>query len=306
MPDHAISAHGAASLGENWDCYRYFLAVARNGSLSGAAKALRESQPTVGRKIRDLESRLGSKLFERGAAGIRLTPAGQRTIDHVELIEAELRAIADQVGGVDDSLEGKVVVTAPEGFGLAVLAPQVSSFADIHPGIDLELLLDTSKLRIVNREADVAVRIGDPVHASLVGRRVGAARFAFFASPRYLEREGVPARPAELVQHRLVDAAGALRDVAQAAHLRSIAFSARRVLTTDSVVAQLRATETGAGIAMLPRYLARDNAQLVEILPDSEGPSVDVWVLTHNDLKDVARVRAVMDFMVSVAGRALS
>ncbi|MEL6265143.1 MAG: LysR family transcriptional regulator [Pseudomonadota bacterium] len=303
MGENGMRPLGFAHLAQNWDSYRYFLTVARCGSLTAAARLLGESQPTVGRKVRDLETALETLLLERTAGGMELTAAGERILEHVERIELETRWIGDKMRGDDSRPEGSVVVTSPEGFGLTTLVPHLDRFHARYPEIDLELRLCTSKLKLTQREADIAVRIGDPLHHSLVGRRLGVVRFAFAASEGYLARRGTPGTLDDLAGHDLIDATQA--HLLQAAFLRQCVPDARRVIRTDSLTAQMRAAECGLGVALLPCYLVRTSPRLRRILPDALTPVSDVWVLTRPDLRDLARVRVVAEFLTAIVRQAL-
>ncbi len=303
MPD-GVSTRSAIC--ENWDTFRYFLTVARCGSISAAAKILNESHPTIGRKIKDLEACLATQLLDRNSGGVSLTPSGKKVFAHVERIEHETKVVRHTLLGLDDKLEGRVVVAAPEGFGTAFLLPRLGILRERFPAIDVDLLLGSTKLNLVNRDADIAVRVGDPVHPSLVGRRIGEATFALYARKDYLARRGQPHSIADLIEHDIIDGAKELRGLAQSLRLRTIAGDARRAFRSDSVVAQLEAAKNGLGIAALPRYLAIEQNDLQEVLPGALDVQEDLWVLTHRDLKEVARIRAVTDFLVGCAKQALS
>lgn len=290
----------------NWDSFRYFLAVARTGSITAAARTLSESQPTVGRKIKELETALGARLVERGAAGVCLSDCGRRVLGHVESMEHATRTIGRMILGSDDQLAGRVVIAVPEGFGVAVVAPQLCTMRERYPDIDVELLIGTSKVNLVNRDADIAVRIGDPLHPSLIGRKLGEAAFSLFAHPKYIDARGAPATPAELDDHDIVDMAHDLQSLVQSVRLRKLAPNARRVLRFNSVAAQAQAVREGFGIGALPRYLATNDNDLVEVLPGEFDASQDLWILRHEELRDVARIDALTGFLTGIARQALS
>lgn len=289
----------------NWDTFRYFLAVVRASSISGAAKILSESQPTVGRKIRDLETQLSARLFERGVSGVSLTPSGLRILDNIRRIEQETLALQERVLGHDNKLDGRIGFTAPTGFGTTVLAPHLHEFRDLYPDIDVDLLLGTSKLNILDRVADIAIRVGDPKQTSLVGRKVGAVEFRLYAGANYLRRRDTPQTLADLSGHDVVDSSGDLAHTVQAVAFRLAAPKARRVFCSDDMIAQAGALRGGFGIGALPRYMVGAEQDLVEVLPGHFQCSEDLWVLTHPDLKDIARIRAAFDFALDVAKRAL-
>lgn len=303
FPDR--EADVANDVAANWDVYRYFLAVAQSGSISAAAKILGDSQPTVGRKIRELERVLGTRLLERTTSGVVPTSSGAGILSLVERIAEATMAIRDHVQELDARIAGKITVTAPEGLGVAILAPRFADFCRHHPELDLELLLGASKLKIVNGEADIAVRVGDPVNPSLTGRRVGEVQFGLFASPAYREIHGLPANLDLLADHPLIDGLTDLGQTTQSAFLRQFCPNARRILRTNNISAQMAAAQASLGIVMLPKYLVGDSDGLIEVLGHVEKPSDDVWILTRNNTKHQAPLRAVMDFLIQTAQTAL-
>lgn len=295
-----------ANPAKNWDSFRYFLAVARAGSISGAAKLLNESQPTVGRKIREMEKCFSAQLVERGSSGICLTESGLKVLNHVENIERETKSISESILGLDECLHGKVVVAVPEGFGFAVLVPKLADFRKQYPDIDIELLLGAPKVNLVNHDADIALRIGDPVHPSLVGRKIGDVAFSLYAHASYVETHGVPQSCCELDNHLLIDSASDLLVVVQSARLAAMAPNARRVVRTNSVSAQVRAVCGGIGIGALPRYVGAIDPSLIEILPGELNSSQDLWILMHRDMAKIARIKAVNTFLIGVSKQALA
>lgn len=290
----------------NWDSFRYFLAVARTGSITAAARTLSESQPTVGRKIKELEAELGARLVERGNAGVCLSDCGRKVLSHVESMERETRSIGRMILGSDDRLEGRVVIAVPEGFGVAVVAPRLGELRRLYPDIDVELLIGNSKVNLVNRDADIAVRIGDPLHPSLIGRKLGEAEFSLYAHPAYVETRGIPLSADELDEHDIVDMANSLKSLVQSTRLRELAPTARRVLCFNSVAAQAQAIRDGFGIGALPRYLAEGDENLVEILPGHFKTSQELWILRHEEMRDVARIDALATFLAGITKKALA
>lgn len=291
---------------QNWDAFRYFLAVARCGSVSRAARHLNESQPTVSRRVRDLEAALSTQLLERHRGGIALTGSGQAVLDHVIRMDREARAMRDSISGRDQRPEGKVVVSVPEAFGHTVFLPQLDGFRTRYPDIEVEALICTRKVNLVDREADLALRLGDPVHGSLVGKKVGLARMSLFAHKRYLAHRSTPRSAADLAEHDIVDGANDLGATIQSKRLQIVASEARRVLRTDSIMAQLSAVRLGTGIGALPRYAAATDPGLVEIIPDEFFVEEDIWVLMNKELKNISRFRVFADFLSSIARNALA
>ncbi|WP_282605713.1 LysR family transcriptional regulator [Pelagibius sp. Alg239-R121] len=288
----------------NWDMLRIFLAVSRSQSISKAAKNLAESQPTISRRIRELEDCLAARLIARGKDGVKLTEEGRVLLEYVEKIESETFLLTDAVNGADARYEGDVILTAPSSLGLNLIAPNLAGFSASYPSITLDLILNSSKLNLMDREADVSVRIGTPSQQSLVGRRLGSVKFFLYASESYLERFGRPESLEDLQAHRFVDLSGELETSCQSQILANIAPAARRVIKTNCMSTQFQAVSDGMGIGMLPdyqvNYQVRTGSPIVQLLPEIVTAKEQVWVLFHPDLKAVARARAVIDFIIDV------
>lgn len=282
----------------DWDDYRFFLAVAQAGSLSAAARRLRVSQPTVGRRLADLERRLGAKLVVRGVDGYSLTEAGARIRGLVEQMEREAASIERRVTGEDARPEGRVVLATTEGLASCWLAPRLGRFRDRFPGIDLGLLVGIRTVDLLRREADIALRMGNPGSDELIGQRAGRIACGLFAAPGYLATRGEPHGLDELHRYTIIESTCEIANLRQAARLRELARGAAVALSCNSVVAQIAAAEAGLGLLALPCYMARRVPGLRQVLADAFAVEVELWLLTHRDLRRTARVRAMLDFLV--------
>ncbi len=176
----------------DWDDLRFFLAIARTGSLTAAARELRVTQSTVGRRLASLESSLGARLLHRTPEGYVLTLAGEAILGQAERVEAEALSVERAVGGRDAQLEGIVRVAAVETLASHVLAPCFCALQSRSPEIVIELLADVRQLSLAMREADVAVRLSRFEQHDLIARRIGGLAYGLYASPAYLERHGEP------------------------------------------------------------------------------------------------------------------
>src|SRR5882724_10881688 len=176
----------------DWDDLRHFLAIARHGSLSAAARALKVTQSTMSRRLEAMEQRIGARLLNKTPAGYMLTPAGEAILGNVERIENEALAVERTITGKDVRLEGVVRITAVETFAVLVLMPIFAAFRQLYPGIAIELVVDTRSLSLSKREADIALRMARPTQHDLVARKVGEMAAGIYASPLYLERRGAP------------------------------------------------------------------------------------------------------------------
>ena len=187
----------------NWDDVRIFLAVARHGQILGAARALGLNHATVARRLTALETSLGSKLFSRRTNGSDLSEEGERFLVHAERMESAMLA-ANEAVGADSRIDGTVRVGAPDGFGVAFLAPRLAELLERHPGLRVELVPVPRAFSLSRREADIAVTLERPREGRLVARKLTDYRLGLYAAPDYLARQGTPRTREDLAGHRLV------------------------------------------------------------------------------------------------------
>ena len=286
----------------DWDLYRTFAAVAREGSFTGAARALQSTQPTVGRQIEALEGLLGTTLFVRSTRGLTLTAAAEQLLPHAEAMEVAAAALGRASSGEAAGASGTVRLTAPEHTGVEVLAPILADFAVAQPAIRVEVSLSIRSEDLLHREADVALRGVRPAQQSLIARRLGVASVGMFAHHRYVAAMGLPKNLSDLARHRLI---GPDRDL----QLLPRSVGGNRVLLpedfffrTDSAPMQIAAMRAGLGIAACQVNVARREPDLVQVLPDSLKFEREFWVAMHESAKTVRRVRLLFDHVaVAVA-----
>lgn len=280
----------------DWDDLRFFLAVARTGSLSAAARELRVTQSTVGRRLASLENGLGARLLHRTPEGYVPTLAGEAILGQVERVEAEALAVERAVGGRDAQLQGVVRVAAVETLASHVLAPRFCALQNSHPEIAIELLANVRHLSLAMREADIALRLSRFEQHDLVVRRAGAMAHGLYASPAYLERHGEPDFGAGCPGHRLVTGLDGSEVPQLAGWLAEAAPRAGVALKADSAETQLQAALCGEGMACLAR-LRGDAAgdRLRRLRPPKAPNPIDIWLAVHKDTRRVSRVRLVLD-----------
>ncbi len=278
-----------------WSDLRVLTTVHRTGSLSAAAGVLRIDQTTVGRRLSALEAALGARLFHRGRDGLRITRAGDEVLAFAGRMEEEALALERAVQGRDRAASGPVRLTTLESFGSRFLAPRLGALRAKHPGVVLDVHTDNRSLSLTRREADLAVRYRRPEQPGLLARRVGALAYAAYASPAYLAAAGRPRRPADLARHAVLGYDDELAANPEARWLASLVGPAGVAGRSNSVGALAAAAAAGAGIAALPCFVGDADAGLERVLP----PAVtrDVWLVVHPELRDVGRVRAVMEFV---------
>jgi DNA-binding transcriptional LysR family regulator len=281
--------------GMEWDDLRLVLAIARERGLAGAARVLRVNHSTVFRRLNAAEADLGVQLFERLPTGYRPTEAGSRLIGAAERIEAETLAVERELTGRDTRLSGRVRVTCSETLAYRLLTAELARFAELHPGIAVELVIDNRQLDLSRREADVALRATRPVQRELFGRKLATMAWAVYGSLDHLDRHGVPGNVAALARHRIVGWGETALPVRAAEWLAETVPVGAVVYRTSSLINQLMAVRAGIGLAALPCYLADPEPGLRRALGPLPDLARELWLITHEDLKATARIRAFME-----------
>ena len=269
------------------------LALSRSGTLAGAAQRLHVDLSTVFRRLNALETRLAVRLFDRSPRGYRLTSAGERAAAAAERVESELLSLDREITGRDQQLSGVLRVTASETLSHAVLPRLFAQFHAAHPRIQLVLEIDNRVLDLSRREADVALRVRRPTDPDLFGRRLTGVSWAFYAAISAggsLRRDG---RSFNFARHAVIGWDEPARIVASDWIAERVPAE-RIVYRSNSLVNQLMAARAGVGIALLPCYLADQDAGVRRISPVLPDLGSELWIVTHQDLKNTARVRAFL------------
>ncbi|CAJ5368748.1 LysR family transcriptional regulator [Burkholderia pseudomallei] len=278
-----------------WELYRSFLGVLREGSLSGAARALGLTQPTVGRHVAALEAALRVPLFTRSSSGLMPTDVALALRAHAEAMESTADALARAATSFGEDVRGVVRISASDVVGVEVLPPIVARLRQRHPALTVELALTNRVQDLLRREADIAVRMTRPGQTQLIARHIGGIELGLHAHRDYLARRGTPRDAGELVRHALI---GHDRPTA---FIRQIAESfpgfdrGAFALRTDSDLAQLALIRCGAGIGACQAALAKRDPALVRVLPKAFAGRLDMWVTMHEDLRGSPRCRAAFD-----------
>jgi DNA-binding transcriptional LysR family regulator len=278
----------------DWDDLRFFLALARQGSLSAAARELHVAQSTVGRRLASLEASLGVRLLNRTPDGYVPTLAGQDVRDQAERLETEALALERHVGGRDTRLAGLVRVTCAETVATHILAPCFATLHRRHPDIVIELIPNPRELSLSMREADISVRLRRPDQHDLVVRRIGSMGFGLYASPDYLERHGELDVEGGCPGHRLITQLEDIQDATQTGWLTDLAPRARLAMQTSSHEAALVAAMHGGGLACLARFRADREAGLMRLPVPSPIPSAVIWLVVHRDNRQTPRIRVAL------------
>lgn len=282
----------------DWDDLRFFLAVARAGRLTVAARRLGADHATVSRRISALEGALKAKLFERRPQGYALTEHGERLLAKAETMETQALAVSSEIGGADLALSGTVRIGTPDGFGTMFLAPRTAGFAAQYPDLEIQIVAMPRLLSLSKREADVAVSLAPPKEGKIVARKLTDYRLGLYAAAEYLKKRPAIGAPEDLHAHEMIGYIDDLIFAPELDYLDEVCKGLRPRLQSSNLMAQMRAALAGAGICVLPHFMASLDPHLIPVLPDRVGIVRSFYLIVHSDLKDVARIRATMDFLV--------
>jgi DNA-binding transcriptional LysR family regulator len=279
----------------DWDDIRVFLAVARKGSLSAAARLLGVNHATVSRRVLNLERRTGSApLFERTQTGYVLTAAGERAFSDAQAMEAA--AVSFRLGAQSgDELRGPVRVSATATFAERLLVAPLAALTTEQPHLMIDLAAEDRNVSLARGEADIAVRLGRSLSGDALARTVGAVTYHLYAAPDYLETTPQPHRRLIGYSETVSATAPGVRRLGELAENMGFA------LRCPTLRAQAEAAAAGAGVALLPLYLAEGDARLTRVDPAAEPAwRHPVWLVVRSDVRRVRRVRYVADRLAIV------
>ena len=276
----------------DWEDLHHFVTLAREGTLSAAARTLRVDHATVARRVAALETSTGLKLVDRRARATTLTDDGKRIAAVAAPMEETAFAVGRAAQAAKPGVDGEVSVSAPPNFASSVIAPQLVRLRQQHPGIRIKLIGEKRQASLSRREADIALRLMRPVEAGLFVRKIGSFGFSLYGAPNYLEKT-----PPHALAFIGYDASMAASP--QEIWLRTIVGEREVVLRTNDLETQVAAARAGLGVAALPHYLGDRDPYLQRHVVTQKPVSRDVRLAVHRDLRQVPPVRAVMEFLVS-------
>ncbi|CDZ30704.1 LysR family transcriptional regulator [Neorhizobium galegae] len=277
----------------DWENLRHFLAVARSGTLSGAARALKVDHATVSRRLAALEAELDVALIDRLPRSCRLTAIGSQVFDQALAMESSADGVARIARAAHTPLIGKVTLTAPPVLAAHLLAPHLAHFRSRYPDIRLSLAAQAQQVSLSRREADVALRLVRPEETGSFARKLGVMPFGLYARRDYAHRD-VPDR------WQFIAYDESFADMPQQKWLLGIAGARPVACELNDISGHHIAARAGAGVAGLPNFLGDADPDLVRIGEDIPSFSRDIWLLVHRDLRKTPSVRAVMDFVVAL------
>ena len=286
-----------------WDDQRAFLAVLDAGSLSGAARLLGVAQPTVRARIEALEQALGTILFTRSVNGLMPTEQARALADSVRAMAKASEAFVRAASAAPGEAAGTVRISVSDFVGIEVLPAMLASLRETHPAITAEISLSNASADLLEQEVDIAVRMHPPRHEALVAKKVGAIPLGLFAHRDYLARRGVPQSIDDLAAHDFIGPDRVRADLQLAATLLPDLPRERFVVRIDNHPAQLACARAGIGIAVVQRPIGSADPLLRPVLPEMDLVALDTWIVTHQDLRNVPRVRTAFDHLVTAFTR---
>ncbi|HWA43973.1 MAG TPA: LysR family transcriptional regulator [Hypericibacter adhaerens] len=279
----------------DWDDLRFFLAIYRAGSTSGAARALGVQHTTVGRRLTGLEEALGTSLFARTAMGLVPTTAADDILAHAQEVERHVQSIGRTVESGDHRFEGVVRLTTSEAFS-GYFVRRLSKLHRDHPRLVVEVLSGNRVFDLSRGEADLAVRIAPTPQLDVVCRCIGHANWGLYASEGYIAARGQPS--AGFGGHAVIGYDPSLAFTPGAMWLAEHARAAEVPIRANSITSALNAAIVGIGIAAIPCFLADGEPTLRRVTNDTVGQR-EIWLVFHPDVGRIARVRCVMDFVAA-------
>jgi DNA-binding transcriptional LysR family regulator len=286
--------------GFDWNLARSFLAALDHGSLLGAARALRMSQPTVGRHIAELESQLGVVLFERTGRGLVPTSTAHQLSHSARAMEASALELARKLSGAQSQTAGTVRITASVPVAVHLLPSVLAAMRQSLPDIQVELVSSNQVSNLLRREADIAIRMVRPDQSTLVARKLGDVRLCVCAHKDYLARRPPLKVPADLFTHTLI---GSDQDSAILDGFKAMGYPVSRdifALRCDDFIVQWQAVRAGLGIGFAAEYMLRTDPHVLPLLAGQLSiPPLPMWLAVHREIRTIQRIRAVYDFLAA-------
>ena len=285
----------------DWNDLQSFLAMARTGRLTVAARRMGVDHSTLSRRISALESAMQVKLFERRPAGFVLTPEGEALLADAEAIETLTVRMGARLHSTTAQLTGSVRIGTPEGFGTCFLAPQLAQLSAQHPDLNIELVANPRSFSLSKREADIAVSMARPSQGNVYARQLVDFGLGIYASPAYLASQPPVRSRHDLATHRWIGYVEDLMWTTELDYLPAVDRNIQPRLHISNVISQLAAVAGGAGLGVLPHFMARNEPGLTRVLPGEVQLTRSYWLITHPDTHDLARVQACSQFLIEQA-----
>jgi DNA-binding transcriptional LysR family regulator len=294
----------------DWDKLRIFHAVTEAGSFTHAGERLNLSQSAVSRQISALEASLKVSLFHRHARGLKPTEQGELLYRTAHDVFAKLAMAEAKITDSKERPTGPLKITSTVAFGSVWLTSRIKKFVNLYPEIDVSVVLADTELDLSMREADAAIRMEPPRQPDLIQKHLFNLRYHVFAAPEYIEERGIPQTPQDLDDHDLIVYGDDARPpvvnlnwLLEAGTKNNV--KRRPILQVNSIYGIFRAVQSGLGIGALPDYMSREVGNLVELLPELRGPSIDAYFVYPEELRKSKRIVVLRDFLVNEVRSAL-
>ena len=281
----------------DWSLIRAFLAVAETGSLSGAARSLSLSQPTLGRQIKQLEDQMGLRLFERQARGLELTDTGESLLEPARAMRAAFGQLRLRAAGRDHKMEGTVRITASEVMAHHVLPKIIAGMREAEPNIQIELVPSDASENLLFREADIAVRTYRSTQLDVITKQIGTVEMGIYAAKSYLAKHGTPERIDDLLNHTIV---GYDRDDRIIVGMRDLGWPATREffdVRCDDQNTYWELVRAGCGVGFTQQSFASVDPLIARVLPEVELPTLPIWLAAPEVMRSTPRIKRVWDML---------
>ena len=282
----------------DWNLAKTLLAVVDEGSLSAAARALGQTQPTVSRQIAALENSLGVSLFERTGRSVELSHSGAELLDHIRNMATGANMVALVATGQSQSVEGLVRITASELMSAHILPPILETITTQAPSLEIDVVADNGVRDLVRREADIAIRHVRPDQPNLLTRRVRDEVMRFYASSSYLQAMG-PFKTSDISSHQIISFVDADRMLDYLRPLKLGLTRANFRLSSSSQLVALEMARHGLGVIIAPDWVAEGDSIFVQVMDDVEVFTIPTWLVTHREMKTNQRIQLVFDHLVN-------
>lgn len=281
----------------NWDDMRYFLALSRKNSFVSASIELRVTHSTVARRISALEDSMQTLLFHRNERGCTLTPAGEKLMVFAEQMESTVINLEESVSGFNDQLGGSIRIGAPDGIGNCYLAACLGKLQVLHPSLDIELVAIPMYYSLSKREIDILITVKKPTVGNVIVRKLTNYKLGLFASEEYLKQAPPLKTKNDLKNHKIIGYIDDLLFDRDLQFMEEIAPGLTPQFRSTTVVAQMSAVAAGAGIGVIPYFMANLEDRIIAVLPE-QTIERGYWLQVNPDSRQLARVRATIDFLV--------
>lgn len=286
-----------------WDNLRFFLAVARSGSLTAASNQLKSSAATVSRRIESLEETLSITLFSHHQTGYQLTDEGKVLFENAEQVEDAVLSLEQGAMTQNTDVSGVVRLATAENFANFLLTPELPGLLATHPGIVIEMVPGIGSINLTKREADIALRMARPQQGNVVVRKLGVLGYSLYGSEAYLRNRGLSNVSGIYDEDEFIVFSEDFAHLPASQWIESVLSGRSPAMITSSLYGQLAAASAGIGLAVLPCFLGDRDSSLKRVSSPIESIEQEIWLVIHRDLRKSGKVRIVADFLTDLVHR---